>query len=219
MNYNVLEVHVNRIERAYRAGLLVPIACLLLTSCTCLPKGISDLDVGMKDRGIASWYGQDFHGWMTASGEIYDMEALTAAHRTLPLGTVVRVTNVMNGKQTRVRINDRGPYVNGRILDLSHAAAGELEMVKNGITPVQLEVVGHDEGLMPVRHSAPVSLVLLAYNAMAAHTLSAAPQEARRVRSSRLAPADVMRERRARRVGDILAAEQRADLVAALRLA
>jgi rare lipoprotein A len=202
---------VNRIERACHASLLVPIACLLLTACTCLPKGISDLDVGMKDRGIASWYGQDFHGWMTASGEIYDMEALTAAHRTLPLGTVVRVTNVMNGKQTRVRINDRGPYVNGRILDLSHAAAGELEMVKNGITPIQLEVVGHDEGLMPVRHSGPLSLALLAYNAMSVHSRSPAPQDARRLRSIRLAPADVMRERRARRVGDILAADQRPD--------
>jgi rare lipoprotein A len=218
-DYKGLEVFVNRMKRAYRAGLLIPIAGLLLTACTCLPKGISDLDVGIKDRGIASWYGQDFHGWMTANGEIYDMEALTAAHRTLPLGTVVRVTNVMNGKQTRVRINDRGPYVNGRILDLSHAAAGELDMVKDGITPVQLEVIGYDEGLVHTRHTVPASLVILAYNGVSAQSRSVAPQDARRHRPIRLAPADVMRERRARRVRDILAAEQRADIVAALQLA
>src|SRR5207237_9355245 len=90
--------------------------------------------------------GVGFHGWVTASGEVYGMEALTVAHRTLPLGTLVKVTNVVNGKQVLVRINDRGPYVKGRIVDLSHAAARELDMVRHGITPVQLEVTGYEEG-------------------------------------------------------------------------
>lgn len=210
-------------KTASRLNLLIPAAALLLSACTCLPKGIGDLDVGIKDRGIASWYGQDFHGWLTANGEIYDMEALTAAHRTLPLGTVVRVTNVRNGKQVRVRINDRGPYVNGRILDLSHAAARELDMVGNGITPVQVEVVGHDDLLTQIRHVLPNSL--MTFFPQGKHVYGRSPlgrsssQEARRPRSSRLTPVDVMRERRARRVRDILAAEQRVDIVATLQLA
>ncbi len=115
---------------------------LLIGACTCLPKGETDLDLGIKERGIASWYGGQFHGKTAASGEIYDMTALTAAHRTLPLGTMVRVINVLNGKQVRVRINDRGPYVGGRILDLSYAAAQELGMVDGGVAVIQLEVIG-----------------------------------------------------------------------------
>ncbi len=115
---------------------------LLIGACTCLPKGETDLDLGIKERGMASWYGGQFHGRAAASGEVYDMTALTAAHRTLPLGTVVRVINVLNGKQVRVKINDRGPYVGGRILDLSYAAAQELGMVDGGIAAVQLEVIG-----------------------------------------------------------------------------
>ena len=101
---------------------------MVVSGCAGLTKGQADLDIGMKERGIASWYGDDFHGWVTASGEIYDMHTLTAAHRTLPLGTIVRVTNVVNGRNVVIRINDRGPYVNGRILDLSYAAAKRLDM-------------------------------------------------------------------------------------------
>ena len=71
---------------------------MVVSGCAGLTKGQADLDIGMKERGIASWYGDDFHGWVTASGEIYDMHTLTAAHRTLPLGTIVRVTNVVNGR-------------------------------------------------------------------------------------------------------------------------
>jgi peptidoglycan lytic transglycosylase len=212
-------------KNAYRIGLLIPVAGFLLAACTCLPKGIVDLDVGIKDRGIASWYGQDFHGWLTANGETYDMEAMTAAHRTLPLGTVVRVTNVMNGKQVWVRINDRGPYVHGRILDLSHAAAGKLDMVRYGITPVQVEVVGHDDLLRQIRHILPNSLMSLflqgkqgSTNYGRSFSRRSASQEARRPRSNRLTPVDVIRERRARRVRDILAAEQRVDIVSTLHL-
>ncbi len=93
------------------------------------------------EEGVASWYGNPFHGRQTASGEIYDMEALTAAHRTLPFGTVLRVQNLDNGRMTIVRINDRGPFVRGRDLDLSRRAARELEMLGPGTARVRLTVV------------------------------------------------------------------------------
>ncbi|HEX5646126.1 MAG TPA: septal ring lytic transglycosylase RlpA family protein [Nitrospira sp.] len=123
-----------------RLGLVV--FCLSLEACSWIPKGESDLDVGIKERGMASWYGIPFHGRLAANGEVFDMEAMTAAHRTLPLGSMVRVVNLLNGKHVRVRINDRGPYVNGRILDLSHAAAAQLGMVEGGLSVIQLEVIG-----------------------------------------------------------------------------
>lgn len=115
---------------------------LLLGACSWMPTGDSLLDVGIKERGVASWYGAQFHGKVTASGERFDMGAFTAAHRTLPLGSMVRVVNLANGKHARVRITDRGPYVNGRILDLSYAAAVQLGMVETGLSVVQLEVIG-----------------------------------------------------------------------------
>ncbi|GKS63438.1 hypothetical protein YTPLAS72_07420 [Nitrospira sp.] len=116
--------------------------CLSLGACSWVPKGDVQLDVGIKDRGVASWYGAQFHGRKAANGELYDMEALTAAHRTMPLGSVVRVTNVINGKHLHVRITDRGPYEKGRILDLSRRAAMQLGMEREGLTYVQIEIVG-----------------------------------------------------------------------------
>lgn len=91
-------------------------------------------------RGEASWYGPGFHGRKTASGERFNQHGLTAAHRKLPLGTKARVTNLHNGKTVEVKINDRGPYVRGRIIDLSKAAAERLGMKEAGTTPVRLEV-------------------------------------------------------------------------------
>ena len=91
--------------------------------------------------GEASWYGEPHHGRTTASGEIYDMNQLTAAHRTLPLGTRVLVTNLKNGRAVEVRINDRGPSVEGRIIDLSYAAAKELGAVPSGTIPVRIRVI------------------------------------------------------------------------------
>jgi rare lipoprotein A len=90
---------------------------------------------------MASWYGKEFDGLPTASGETFRPEKISAAHRTLPLGTVVDVTNEKNGKTVRVRINDRGPFVAGRILDLSKAAAQEIASVSDGVVPVTLRVV------------------------------------------------------------------------------
>jgi len=92
-------------------------------------------------EGIASWYGEDFNGRLTASGEVYDMYAFTAAHKTLPLGTVVKVINEDNGKTTEVRINDRGPYVKGRIIDLSRTAGRAIDIRGAGTAKVKLEIV------------------------------------------------------------------------------
>jgi peptidoglycan lytic transglycosylase len=92
-------------------------------------------------NGTASWYGPGFHGKKTASGEIYDQTKLTAAHKTLPLGTKARVTNLDNGSAVEVEINDRGPFVDGRIIDLSRAAAGALGLVESGTAPVQVELI------------------------------------------------------------------------------
>jgi rare lipoprotein A len=105
----------------------------MLTGCTrktAAPEG---------QVGVASWYGHPYHGRPTASGEIYDMEQMTAAHRTFPFGTVVRVESLVNQKTTEVRINDRGPFVQDRIIDLSHAAAQAIAMP--GIANVHLQVI------------------------------------------------------------------------------
>jgi rare lipoprotein A len=91
--------------------------------------------------GVASYYGREHHGKKTANGETFNMNKLTAAHRTLPFGTQVKVTNLSNQRSVIVRINDRGPYYQGRIIDLSQAAAERLEMVKSGITNVKVEIL------------------------------------------------------------------------------
>lgn len=97
--------------------------------------------VGPPTTGLASWYGEPHHGQRTANGEIFDQEALTAAHPTLPFGTILRVTNVQNGRSVDVRINDRGPVVPGRILDLSRAAARYVSGVGLGVFRVRMEIV------------------------------------------------------------------------------
>ncbi|MCW5717880.1 MAG: septal ring lytic transglycosylase RlpA family protein [Bauldia sp.] len=91
--------------------------------------------------GLASWYGPGFHGRTAASGEIYNQNAMTAAHRTLPFGTIVNVTRTDDGRSVRVRITDRGPYIQGRVIDLSRAAAVALDMIDPGVVPVRISVV------------------------------------------------------------------------------
>jgi len=100
------------------------------------------VNVGDKFHGIASWYGPKFHGKLTSNGERYNMWAMTAAHKTLPMNTIVRVTNRRNGASAIVRINDRGPFVSTRIIDLSKAAASKIGMIGTGTAPVTLEVLG-----------------------------------------------------------------------------
>ncbi len=95
----------------------------------------------IETEGYASWYGPDFQGKLTASGEIFDTNKFTAAHKSLPFGSIVKVTNLVNNKSVVVRINDRGPYVAGRIIDLTHAAAGAIGMLGDGVSKVKLEVL------------------------------------------------------------------------------
>jgi rare lipoprotein A len=103
--------------------------------------------IGETETGFASWYGNPYHGRRTASGEIYDMEQLTAAHRTLPFQTWVEVTDLDNGKKVDVRITDRGPFVDGRVIDLSLAAARKIEMVGPGVAKVKLKVIDRPKGV------------------------------------------------------------------------
>ena len=97
--------------------------------------------LGYKERGGASWYGKKFHGHKTSNGEVYDMYGMTAAHKSLPLPTYVQVTNLSNGKKVIVRVNDRGPFHPGRIIDLSYAAAAKLDMLKSGTAKVEVEAI------------------------------------------------------------------------------
>ena len=114
-------------------------------------RGAGDLQGEGIERGLASWYGADFAGLPTASGEIFEPGRVSAAHRALPLGTLVDVTNEKNGRTVRVRINDRGPFIAGRIVDLSRAAAEEIGAVTDGVVPVTLTVVSLGSG----RRTAP----------------------------------------------------------------
>jgi len=102
--------------------------------------------VGFSQEGVASWYGKDFHGKKTSNGEIYDMHAMTAAHKTLPLGVFVKVRNRDNGQETVVRVNDRGPFVKNRIIDLSYSAAKRLGVDVKGTAPVRIEALGYKAG-------------------------------------------------------------------------
>lgn len=122
-----------RIRRIFFVFVLI----IFLSSCARMKYAPS----GNIQTGLASWYGQDFHGKITSSKEIYNMYDMTAAHRILPFGTYVMVTNLDNGKSVFVRINDRGPFIKGRIIDLSYAAAKVIGMVGPGVVPVKIEVL------------------------------------------------------------------------------
>ncbi|QCT94768.1 septal ring lytic transglycosylase RlpA family protein [Caminibacter mediatlanticus TB-2] len=103
---------------------------------------MNSVNIGWSQRGIASWYGPDFHGRYTSNGEIYNMYAYTAAHKTLPMNTIVKVTNLNNNKSVIVRINDRGPFIKGRIIDLSYAAGKKIGLDVTGTAPVIIKVIG-----------------------------------------------------------------------------
>jgi len=121
---------------------------LLALLAVVAPVAFGKVDLGRSQQGVASLYSDAFHGRRTASGERYDKTALTAAHKTLPLGTEVRVTRIKTGDSVVVRINDRGPFVKGRIIDLSRRAARELGMIKKGVVKVRVEVISRpgDDG-------------------------------------------------------------------------
>lgn len=133
---------------------LLPFAILLVFLSSCSSRHVVEtgyypypvmktVQTGYTQEGIASWYGPNFHGKRTADGEIYNMYAHTAAHKTLPFNTIVRVINLNNGRSTVVRINDRGPFVKNRIIDLSYSAAKDLGMIGTGTAPVKIIVLGN----------------------------------------------------------------------------
>ena len=128
-----------------RAGLLLAVMLGTLAGCAGGPPPAPDTEPpaarGWTEEGEASWYGKPYHGRTTASGERYDMRKLTAAHRTLSFGTLVEVTRLDNTRKVVVRITDRGPFTKGRIIDLSRAAAKELDMVQVGLARVRIRVL------------------------------------------------------------------------------
>ena len=130
-------------KRSGRPPLLLALLLPLLLWAGCARRPPSPEEVpSFRQVGEASWYGPDFHGKITANGERYNMLQMTAAHQTLPFNTLVRVTNLENGRTAVVRINDRGPFLKGRILDLSYAAARALGANSSGVIRVKIEVVG-----------------------------------------------------------------------------
>lgn len=138
-------------SRGGRLALLAAALCVVLLSVAgCRSATRDHVRIGWSQRGEASWYGYPFHGQRTASGERYDMYLMTAAHRELPIGTVLEVKNLANGRRVQVRINDRGPFVRGRILDLSYGAATELDMVRAGTADIELRVVEMGQQALPL---------------------------------------------------------------------
>tara|TARA_B100002052_G_C15670510_1_gene501525 strand:- start:112 stop:582 length:471 start_codon:yes stop_codon:yes gene_type:complete len=145
--------------------IIVYIALFILYSCSPSPRYNSDsiknekqnLSTGKKNKikfnkkktvykGVSSYYGPKFHGKLTANGEVYDMYGITAAHKEIPFNTVARVTNLDNGKSLILRINDRGPYIDGRILDCSYGAAKKLDFINQGTANVKIEVIEWGDG-------------------------------------------------------------------------
>ena len=128
-----------------RLSLLLGVAVLVMIAGCARPRAVPEgpaPPIAYEERGYASWYGRAHHGLRTASGEPYDMNRMTAAHRTLPFGTWIRVENLDNHRTVEVRINDRGPFVDQRILDLSHAAARVIGAIGPGLVPIRLRVIG-----------------------------------------------------------------------------
>jgi rare lipoprotein A len=138
---------MGRCSQALSTALLL--TTLLLSSCAKKHQASRALPAPPRiqsvETGLASWYGHPYHGRPAADGEIYDMENLTAAHRTLPFGTRVRVTNLANQKTVDVRIIDRGPFIDGRIVDLSHAAAVAIDLIGPGVAQVRLDILSAPE--------------------------------------------------------------------------
>jgi peptidoglycan lytic transglycosylase len=138
---------------------------LFFSACATVPRPLEP-EIGAREVGVASWYGKEFDGRRTASGEVFDMNGMTAAHRTLPLGTILKVTHLENGRSLRVKVNDRGPFVSGRILDLSYGAASRLGIVGAGTARVRIEVVGLAGSTIPATYTIQVGAFAVEGNAV-----------------------------------------------------
>jgi rare lipoprotein A len=183
---------------------------LAVAGCGLFSRRPIEPETGATQTGIASWYGPGFHGRQTASGEIYDQYALTAAHQTLPHGTRLRVTNLANEREVIVRINDRGPFVDDRIIDLSYTAARQLDMIGPGTVAVRLEVLDRHVAAAvaapppPPRRSAPIAVAAPRAEPVRSVAAAAAPPadplpSARRFRVQAGTYADYDRARRTQR--------------------
>jgi len=168
--WNVCRMRARRLPATLDLALST---ALLLAACA-RPHAVAPRPVvlGMSETGLASWYGPEFQGRRTSSGEVFDMYQLTAAHRDLPLGTWVLVTNLDNGRAVEVRVNDRGPFVSDRILDLSYAAADLLGVVGPGVVPVRVVVSrleGEARAAGPLRFTVQVGSFAAETNARRLH--------------------------------------------------
>lgn len=150
------------------AMLMLSLLAMALTSCATPRLGSRPWEELSGERGLASWYGHPYHGRRTSNGEVYDMHQLSAAHREIPLGSWVEVINLNNGRSLTVRINDRGPFVDGRIIDLSYAAASLLGVTGPGVVPVRVRLIQAPQGdVGPGRYSVQVSSFTAESNALA----------------------------------------------------
>ena len=149
--------------------LALPLLLLLfLTSCASISQGPRAWEDPSGEKGLASWYGHPYHGRRTSSGEVYDMYQLTAAHREIPLGSWVEVINLTNGRSLTVRVNDRGPFIDGRIIDLSYASAQLLGVVGPGVAPVRVRLTQPPQPAPgPARYSVQVASFVAESNALA----------------------------------------------------
>jgi rare lipoprotein A len=138
-----------------RAAVALMAFCALLSACSANRRPETRPNSRVLEKGTASWYGLKFHGRRTANGERFDMNEMTAAHPSLPFGTLLEVRNVRNGKSVVVRVNDRGPFKKSRILDLSFAAAREIGLVTSGTAPVELYLM--EKGGAPPRYTVQVA--------------------------------------------------------------
>jgi rare lipoprotein A len=123
------------------SGFVAVLLCFLLAACSSTQKSGTPVSIGHTESGVASFYGNEFQSRKTSNGEIFDQGKLTAAHRTLPFGTKVRVINTQNGKSVIVRVNDRGPFARGRIIDLSSSAFKNIANPNVGVINVKIEVI------------------------------------------------------------------------------
>ncbi|MFO0774159.1 MAG: septal ring lytic transglycosylase RlpA family protein [Nitrospiraceae bacterium] len=200
-----------RLQRSLVLGGLTLVAGLL-GGCGIVSKGQVGLDVSARDMGMSSWYGEDFHGKLAADGRPFDRFAMTAAHRSLPLGTVVRVLNAQNGRSVHVRITDRGPYIPGRMLDLSEGAATHLGMARQGVAPVIVTVVSertlhaqdHAGRQVPMEQLFGFSPLAPMGAVSTVHWPGVESHFGRQ-------PEDLWRQPRLRRVVDVLAADHHVD--------
>ncbi len=122
-------------------NIFIILIILLISGCSAVSKKTEVYSQNHVLKGMASWYGKEFQGRLTASGEEYNIRYYTAAHKSLPFGTIVRVTNINNGKSVRVKINDRGPFVKGRVIDLTPKAFESIASTNKGVIPVKIEIL------------------------------------------------------------------------------